>query len=209
MPHQSLGDFHTLVQDGPLNDPTMAQFIPEATRQAAAWLERNYTYLFMEVKFDFVITKGDSIVELTATASQIKSIKWARITKSDGNFDYLQQVDANDLIDKPTQRPETFWLAGIDEMYLGEDPDAAYTMETVVALYTDWLSNNNNFTHWLLDHAQDLLLAQTVLQLAPYMREPEWIPLYTQRRDEGLRTSILQDQEMRQSERQPIRVGFP
>jgi len=64
--------------------------------------------------------------------------------------------------------------------------------------YTQWPEDAES-THWLLEHGRDLLIAETMMMLSIPYRDPELYQLGKAQREEGLKTSIVADQELREA----------
>lgn len=186
--------------------------IPTYTRRAAAWAERNYSFLYMENFRQVAVAKDQAFVSLTAGT---KRVLWARQIKEDGSFLNLDQfsprdVDSKDPLDLGT--PSHFWLDGDRasasqgqdtvpaRMVFNIEADRTFTLELTESILTVWPTTLTK-EPWLLKYAEDFMEYQTILQMAqgPELRDAELATLMRPLRDEALNTVLALDEEARRS----------
>lgn len=191
----NLGEFHTVVQTEANKGTTLSGVIPSRVRMAARWLERNYTLKYMEQYKKASL--ADGCVRLPNTV--IKTINFIRYYK-DSKWHYIKQIDPRQERTRETAFPTGFWIDGVEAIRFDAWPDEQLEVFIGVAEYTIW-PTELTATHWLLDNAEDALLAKTMMLLAPHARESRWLELYRDMMEGGIRTLLLADEELRQGAR--------
>lgn len=195
--------------------------IPTAAARAARHFERNHTFLYMEVERTLSIAKDDTTITTSARMKKVVSA-WYTISPvalSPGTVQFLEQIDPGDtdILDESVieaTNPIAYWVqsqsvTGVLVLRLvpGKALEAL-TGKIIEGLFTDWANLGGGTTPWLLEFAEDLMEYQTVIQMAPWLKDPELIQLNIQLRDDGLNTVMAIDEELRQSTRSPeIRYG--
>jgi hypothetical protein len=193
----NLGAFHALVSSTVKRGTTLDALIPDITRQAARWLERNYTFQYMHryVTFSLDPTAGNPRA-VPFPSVRVKSIRFVKLQDEDGLFHFMEKADPRQLIETETAIPTHYWLDAFDNIWFNNTPDKVYPAEMDYASYTDWVGLSASSTPWLTEHADDVLLALTVLLLGPVMRDDAMMARYKILRDEGLRTLLLSEEEL-------------
>jgi len=195
----TLSEFHALVADTAKRGATLDAFIPAATRQAVAWIERNYSYPYMRRYSTFVLDADSAEPRaISLPNDRLKKLIALRLADDDGNWHNLTHVEPTSIRTIGTGRPCSFWLDGLDFVWFDSVVEEDTNGEIVYVERTNWSALANGDTHWLLSHAEDLLLYQTMLQISPYNRDPSLMTLYKPLRDEALRTTILDAEEFEQ-----------
>jgi hypothetical protein len=166
-----------------------------AVRQAVQFIERNWTLQYMKRFVTFSFDTASTEPRALTPPSRPKSIKFVRIIKADGTFHYIKRVNPRDVIGVEVKIPDGFWLDAFDFIWFDNTPDQDYSAEMLYIQKTDWDGVQDNGTHWLIDNAEDTLLARAILQLAPSIREPKLIAWYDKLWQEGIRTLLLEDDE--------------
>lgn len=195
----NLGEFHSSVSAEINRGAAHDAAIPDAVRRAARWLERNYTFRYMEIKTLISYSAGIDYVD-AFLIDKTKKIMDLAINDTDGTVDHLDQVEPIDLHEKETAKPTSWYLLQTSTyIWTNTVIDQAYTGYVHRAQYTTWPTSLATSGIWLIDNAEDVLLAQAMILLAPRMRAPELAALYGKMRDEGLRTLVMADEEQRSS----------
>lgn len=195
-----LGTFHTEVSNEVNRGTSYDSFIPLRAETAARRIERNYTLKHME---RFVTFTQAATLECPRAIpfpnTRIKSIKFLRYLNGDSEFQHLKQVDPAQILSHAEGEPTAFWLDGKDYIWLDCDFDEDIDFEFSFIEYSAWDRTNDNYENWLIDHAFDLLLAQTMMLMAPICREDAWLGTYGDMKREAERTLFIADQELRES----------
>lgn len=194
----TLGEFHTLVAAEANKGTRLAAIIPGWVRRAATWLERNYSFTYMDRHVSFVLDPNASEPRIAPIDGTVKSLNFIKRLDVDNplrRYD-LERVapQDTDLIEEgpPTQ----YWLDGHQWLWFNRVPNVIYTFHMSYVAYSAWPVGAAD-EHWLLDYAEDALLAKTMLLMAPGQREPEWLQTYAGMYAEGLQTAITADSELK------------
>ena len=177
----TLAEFHERVSETINRTDLFNAQIPNFVKLAARRIERRRTFQYME-KFNsssLDLTEDTRSYAISLlTANQIKRINFWRIvnvtTGSDNvTFSYIEKVKAADALARPKKKPSHFWLDGWDNFILLEIPDKAYdNTEMQWEEFTSWPTDMGQ-QPWLVTNAEDLLMAQTMLLMAPRLRMDE------------------------------------
>lgn len=166
----TLGEFHTMVEDA-LGRSSLNSRVPRRVAMAAQWIERNYTFQYMR-------TWRQLSVSATATYPyiinlhniELKKIDTVRVKRldDDGNIIFDRQLRKLKPADRETRAPgdpESFWANGRSSLILNSIPDEDLTLECHFVELTKW-GSADDWTHWLLDNATQLLLCRTLMLMA-------------------------------------------
>jgi hypothetical protein len=205
----TLGEFHTLIKNEANQGSRLDSYIPEATRRAARFLEVNYSFLYMErfqqAELD---VSGANPKFLPFPGNSTKKVNFVRYTQRAGtdplrasHYVYLNRVDPIDIsVIEVNQNPTAYWLTGDESgsrfLVLDRVPTTNLILEIHSVEYSTW-PTNTSATNWLLENAEEAMIAKTMQRLARYAEEPEWVQFYAEPFEEGLRTVIMADEEAR------------
>ena len=219
----TLGEFHTLVRDSiNLGDSIDARILA-AVRQAVLWLERNYNFRYMHHSDIFFFAPpsvagpiyaaatGQGPYQLQGLPKKVDTVYTWESTSDSSTLYFLERIQKEDADTVETCRPFSYYTEGDGPyFYIGQLPDIVYygyfkywgystwPALTAVTMYT------SAATHWLVTYAEDLLLHQTMMQLAPILRDPEMGASAKPLRDEALRTLLLTEDEFQDSDRSQV-----
>lgn len=192
----TLGEFHTLLRDTIKRGDSLDESIPQYVAMAVRFIERNYTFKYMEHLASLQMVEGDRVVELTR---YYKKVEFVRFTPYDtiSDYTYLHPTEARQIVRPSTGAPAELFLLGTNKLIFNPIPDTAYSGEVLMVAYTDWPTALDS-RHYLLDIAPDLLLGQTAMMMAiGPMRDPRMVEGYKLMRDEAIKTLETADDELR------------
>lgn len=198
----NLGEFHERVQKLIKRGAAFDAEIPYMVAGAAMWLERNYTFKYMERFVTFTLDPELAVPRaVTLPEPGVKAISFMRNLSPLNEYKYLIQVDPQDVISIETGLPDRFWIDGDQAFWFDKTPDQRYTIELSYDRLTTW-PTALDASHWLLDFAWDVLSWQVMIMMAPALRmDGTLLAMYKGLRDEGLRTLTLAQEELNQSAR--------
>jgi hypothetical protein len=102
------------------------------------------------------------------------------------------------------ERPQRYWIdGGNSRLWLDNSPDQNYDAEIFYKRYTEW-PTDTTAEPWLLLYAEDLMLAQTLLQLDTSLRDEKMRMRAEKLSAEALRTLELADEEMVRTNREEV-----
>lgn len=197
----TLGDFHQLMADSLRRGTTLSTQIVGHTKLAAQWLERNYTFKYMENFRLFQLVSGSRTLELPSNAT-IKSHKFVRLIGTDGVYTKLNRVEPEDLGGIRTATngfanntmPSQYWTVGNSLLVFDSILTEDYNGEAMFHQYSAWPVDATE-THPLLDFAADVLLQQTLLFMAAFLKDAEMAAAYKTLRDEAVNTLVRAEDE--------------
>lgn len=182
---------------------SLDSYIPGQTKLAVQWIERNYTFTYMEVFRLLQLVTGDRIVPMPKNVA-IKSVKFIRLINLDGTYGYLKSVGPQDLMGLRANTtvpagndvvPRAYFRIGLSQLVLDAVPDTEWSGEAIFYEYTDWPTDLAT-QHPLLSIAADVLLAQVQLFMAVnILKDDRMAALYKATRDEGLNTLTRAEDE--------------
>lgn len=172
-----LSEFHTLVSEAIGRSTAYDNQIPGYVRRAARMLERNYNLQYMNVYSTFEIDAEAEEPRLIQMPASMKRDRLIRIVQSDGTYNDLRKIDPHDIKVLRTELPSAYWLSGDDKIWLAQAPAEDYSAEIYWTRYTTWPTDPGGEA-WLLDNADDVLLAETMVLMAPHLKDPDLISLW-------------------------------
>lgn len=200
----TIAGLHTLISETLNRGSRYDAYIPSRVRQAALWLERNYSFKYMERYVSFTATATGAEPRILPMPSAVKKIDFIRFGPYDNDWHYLTLVDPRDVIDtEPDEngRPSGYWLDGMDHIWMDAAPEEDMVGEMSYVQYTTWPTDYTQ-TNWLVTYGEDVLLARAMVHLAPVVRmSPLLVQEYNALLTDGLRTLVGADEEMRQANR--------
>lgn len=168
-----LSDFHELVEDS-LGRSSLNTRIPKRVAMAVGWLERNFTFQYMRTWRQLTaLTTATYPYIISLHDISLKGIELMRIRRvnEDDPTEYLfdrpmRKVFPGDRETRGTGIPESYWINGRSSIILNSIPDEDTTFECHLQEFTKWQYDQDNFTHWLLDNATQLLMCRTMMMMA-------------------------------------------
>lgn len=199
-----LSELHTLVSSAVARGTTLDATIPNFVRMAARWIERNRTYKYMERFGDFAFdTTADYPRRITFPTDRVKRFNFLRGVNSDGSFQNQKQIDPQELNSIEEGMPKSFWMDGVNYLVFDKTPDEDYAEEIAWEEYTAWPTDDDS-ENWLLRNAEDLLLARTMMNLSPFLRDKKVADYWTELFQSSLITVNLADDELRAGSRNDV-----
>lgn len=196
----TLGEFHQLVADSLRRGTTLSTQIVGQTKLAVQWMERNYTFKYMESFRLFQAVEGSRTLDLP-TNCVIKAHKFIRLIGADGLYVPLKKVEPEDLPGIRTSTnssgntvPAHYWVMGNNTIVFDSVLTANLSGEALFYQYSDWPVELTE-THPLLGFASDVLLEQVLLLMAAFLKDPEMAAARKLLRDEGLNTLVRAEDE--------------
>jgi len=172
-----LQTFHSEVSKAIARGTAYDARIPAYGRMAARYIERNYTFQYMNVMSTFDIDADAVEPRLITLPQRMKKDTLIRIVLSDGSYQALQKIDPQQQHDLITEVPSGYFLSGDDRIWLAQTPQEDYPAEIFYTRFTTWPTAADG-TNWLLTNAEDVLIAQTMVYMAPLLRDPDAATLW-------------------------------
>ena len=190
-----LSEFNSLVSTYLKRGTSLDAIIPKAAPMALSFLERNYTFKYMEVFKTVQLMAGDRTITLPLNMVT-KSISMMRFINNDGSYKEINRVMPRDLKGTGVGCPTGYWLSGTTTIVFDMTSPSNVNGEAILNVFTTWPTGPDE-THPLLIMASDVMIYQTLINMAAYMRDSELVGAYKLMRDEGLNTLTRSDDELR------------
>lgn len=179
--------------------------IGDRVNWAIRWLERNYNMQYMHRYVTFTLAANSRSVSFPSGGTP-KRIEFIRQVKSDNTIIEYPKVDPQDVTEL-TVDPTGWWLDGTEFLWFDRATSGALALELEMLYWqfsADLVADAD--AHWLLDNAEDLMVAQTMLFMARLAKQDAWIASYKNMRDEGLQTLISAEAELDAGARDPSMI---
>jgi hypothetical protein len=196
----NLGDFHDLVKDIFNRGTKLDAVIPTFTRQAARWLERNYTFQYMHTLEPFVVDPDGTTPRLVTLPNEPKELRFVRFvlqpstvynSTSVVKFAYLRQIDPSESYGRAVEIPTEFWMNGTRELEMVSmtDEDVDLGLEVDAYWYTNWPDDAAE-EPWLILNGEDVMMAATCIVLAAYDKNSDMMVRFQPIFDKSIKTLI-------------------
>jgi hypothetical protein len=181
----TLGEFQTIVRGAVRRGNSLDAEIATATKRAVEFIEQNYNLPYMRKVLTDTVT--DEFVIDGTDGQTLKSIQIVRWEDSAGAWRRIVQIDPDQLLSTDGDHPSGY------EHIISSDTlgvlthtlefDAPFTEATEVEVLGFFktvvnLTNPSDASIWLVNNAEGALLARTMINLAPIMREPQVMQMY-------------------------------
>ena len=193
-----LGDFKSLVRAEALRGNSLDALIPDAICAAVRWLELNGSYAHMKVIASGTLTTGSRSFTLPTDLRNIMLFRVWKETTQEGDFQDLFLVHPRDITEIEEGLPNGYYLDGREAVLFDNTPDEDYAYELQYFARSNFPTEDTE-THPWLEVGANVLLYQTMIQLAPLARAPEWLQLYQPMREEALRVFSIADDDLTES----------
>jgi hypothetical protein len=189
--------FYTIVSGELQRGTSLDSIIPQKVADAVKFIERTHTFKHMERFVTFTLDPTQDYPRTYSCPQGLKSVVFMRIVLSDGRFKYLPEVDPKDVLQTETKVPNAYWQDGMDYFWLDNTPDEEYDAELSANVYTT-LPAANVEAPWIINNWSDLVLAQTMVEFGPKIRDEKVIAYYKGQREEKMQGAVLADAELRE-----------
>jgi hypothetical protein len=146
--------------------------IPAYAKMAARYIERNYTFQYMNIFATFEVDADAVEPRLITLPARMKKDIFVRLVLDEGEYQPLQKIDPQQQHTLVTEVPTGYFLSGDDRIWLAQTPEEDYDGEIFYTRFTTW-PTAPDATNWLLNYADDVLIAQTMVFMAPLLRDPD------------------------------------
>lgn len=194
----TLGEFHSLVKEEAKKGARLDTVVVGAVRRAAVWFERNYSFSYMDRYVSFVLDPGASeprVAPLDGTVKAIHFVKRLDVDSPERRW-LVERVAPEPIAFISTRAPDKYWVDDHQWLWFNNIPDREYTFHMSYVAYSVW-PTDLDAEHWLLSYGEDVMLAKTMMLMAPGQREPAWLELYASMYSEGLVTLMNADAELK------------
>lgn len=142
-------------------------------RTALNLLELEHDFQYMHKVLTGTVDKTDAQSgRRIAMPSVIKNIDAVRLTKSDGSYLYLDDVEFEDITANVNEAPSGYYLDGVDYLWMDNNPQENYPYDILYWGHTTW-SDADSFEPWLFQVAHGWVKYEALIRLSSFLRQPE------------------------------------
>lgn len=217
----TLGQFYTMVSNEIKRGTTFDASIPSKVQMAVQWMEGEHTFEYMENLVITIIlpaptgTTDSTTPRLVGIPGGFKLMNWWRVkhrfdpadnaqpTEPEprgGTYTRITKVDGYDFGLIRRGCPHAYFQSGKKYFVVDAVPDKNYYTELSYSGNTVLPSDTSQSPDIIQNYTQ-LLLFQTMLLMAPGMRDSKLEGFYKPLREEAMKTAIDSDVEARQAGR--------
>jgi hypothetical protein len=181
----TLGEFQTIVRGAVRRGNSLDAEIATAAKRAVEFIEQNYNLPYMRKVLTDTVT--DEFVIDGTDGQTLKSIQIVRWTDLGGVWRRIVQIDPDQLLSTGGEWPSGYehiiasdTLGAVTHMLEFDAPFPEATEVEVLGFFKSVvnLTNPSDASIWLVNNAEGALLARTMINLAPIMREPQVMQMY-------------------------------
>lgn len=199
----TLTDFYAMVRTAHGRGTSLDALLPRFVEQACLWMERNNSMKYMEREGDVLLAADSTFPDTMVLPNcRVKAVRWVRtLVGSDAactSWNYFRKLDPREQrSDRMETFPRGYWQSGHSTIRISGPVEEDTTFSVGWYQYTDWPTEDNDgeCAHWLIVNAHDLMLAQTMIQLAPVLRDKGLLDTWGPVRDQALKTLVQADEE--------------
>lgn len=171
-------------------------------QQAVRWFERNQNMQYMQRFVDFTLPSSQRAIALPLRPKRFELIRYK---STDGVYVRLPKVSPHEVVDNAGDYPSGWWLDAEQFIRLDTEPKEDLVVEILYYQFSETPVGDTS-THWLFDNGIDFVVYQTMIYMAPLMRELDLVQFYAGLRDEALRTLLNSNDELVQGGQEPKTV---
>lgn len=210
----TLAQFYSNVNFEVKRGQTFVSQIPQYVNMALSFIERSHVFLHTE-NYASITLSAES--ENPTTIVQPTGFRgmyfWRHLLSTDdngnpidpsdpnaNNYERINHVDPFDMDSIGTGKPRAYWQQGKQFFWLDKVPDKDYPTQMGYNAFTV-LPTDTTQSPYVIQAFGDVILYQTMLLMAPAMRNMDIVNLYKPLRDELFKSLIDADVEERQQSR--------
>ena len=178
--------------------------IPTYVRRAVQYLEMTEDWAHMNRFVYGELLHDDETPRTVPLPGRPKSIEFVRIAKTSdlesneaAKYQEINRIHPRDLESIKKGDPEGYWIDGYDYIIFDKEPKEDLKVELNYIQYTDWPTDTSSTGLWFIDYAEELLICQTIMAMAPMLREPKMLQWYKERRVEWLDAALRANEEFK------------
>jgi len=194
----TLGTIHTRVRRALGKGTSMDAAIVDAVRAAARKFEQNRTYQYMKRYGTVTFDLESDLPYVVDTPNQFKRISLIRLN-IDGRYYRVKRGLNIEELELKSGVPSRYELDGTSRLVFNATPDQAYDLDIFFDAYTSWPTDEAS-TNWLIQNGEEALVWEALLGLSAEVRDPRWRQHAEASRTEALRSLLIADEEMSDSD---------
>jgi hypothetical protein len=144
--------------------------IPAYAKDAVKTLEKGHNWKHMWTEEDVALATGVNYREIDL----LKSCQWIKLKTDDGVYHPVKKVSPIQLWALEEGSPGGYWMSDLTTVQFDRTPNSDLTLRYGYYLYSEY----DDDLPWLnLD--EGLLMAQTMLEMAPLLKNPAFVSMYS------------------------------
>ena len=182
----SVGEFKILLRRAHKRGTALDAELDSAMARAARWVEMNTTLQYMRQRFELVTEIGSDEIALPKVG--IKSILGMRYKDRLDDYGkpiHIRKVSQEEMIYYGEGLPDQFFQDGIARLVFNGTYREVMQITGTLARFTDFPKKDTD-THWLLENAEGLMLAQSMLELGLISRDERSYGMYQSHRSDQI-----------------------
>lgn len=199
----TFAEFKATISEEISRGTSLDSKIAKRVNMAIRWAERRYNMQYMHRFVTFTLGAGDRSIS-TPTSGVPKRIEFMRIVNSDNEFTYVPKVDPANVISIGTEI-HGFWQDAYEFFWFDGAPTEDTNFEMLYFEYAAILVADGD-THWLIDNAEDFMIAQVMKYMSTVGNTAQWQIDYKEMLDTGLQTLDQAEYDIWQGAQDPVMV---
>lgn len=198
----NLAAFYAEVRKHVNRGSELDDVLPFAVRNAVVVFERANSMPYMERFMTYILPEGKRAVVMPCRA---KSVYFNRYVLDSGQLVPIDKVEPHVVESRGVGYPRRYWFDNEQYIWFDKEAHEDIPFELGVDAFSEWpdvgSASEATHTHWLLDNALDYMMAQTMFNLAPHAREPDWFNLYSSMKGDAIQTLLtsISEHDLRDS----------
>ena len=172
--------------------------IVDAVRAAARKFEQNRTYQYMKRYGQVTFDLASDLPNVVDTPNHFKRVSLVRLVVDGEYYRIKRGLNLQEQIFE-TGTPNRYELDGTSRLVFNATPDEAYVLDIFYDSYTSWPTDEAT-TNWLIENGEEALVWEALMTLSAEVRDPRWRQHAEAMRTEALRSLLIADEEMADSD---------
>lgn len=168
-------------------------------------LELQHSWAYMDHFVTFSVDLAAENPRVLPFPLRPKSFEFIRVVKTDGTFQYLNEINPRDMDKIEDGLPTCYFKDGVEYMWMNKTPKEAYNMEMSYVRFTEW-SDDDTFEPWLMAYASPLVKYQALVYTSPFIRELEMSSAYEKLQAQAFEATLNANEEL-EYKNQSMRMG--
>lgn len=191
-----------LAKGSSISDDTVKNYI----RDALGFIETEHDFQYMHQITSGTIDKDGADPRKITIPSLMKKPDALRLTRSDGSFFYLNDVEFEDISSYEGDEPKGYYMEGMDSIWLDAVPTENFPYDFAYWGFTTW-DSSDTFEPWIFKIGFSYIKFSTLVLMSGYIRQPELKAMW-QDNAAMLKVALLNTDENLKYGNKSMRMGF-
>jgi hypothetical protein len=181
--------------DDMIPDSTLGRYIQNAVYFIEKNKELRYQEKFQKIPLEIPeVVQYPYTIDLPPNIKALRGVRLAIITTGAAEFRYLRKIAPEDAIGQSRGAwPCCYYTEAYDSLWLDAIPKEPSVLELLCHKYSGVFTDTD--TSWLFEFGEQLVIAQAMTYMAPYLRSPELRGIYAPLVETELKTILTADEE--------------